>query len=240
MSRLAILIPIISALPAAAGEPEWHTVATGDVTVKARPRPGSGVLEIWAEADLKAPVKDIQDALTVMDRFAHFMPYVKTAREVSREADGSVFTYTQLDLPVITNRDYVVHVWTDEGVKADGSGAFRCHWKAAPDKLPKKDGFIRLTVNEGTWNVTPKADGRSHVVYRFTADPGGMLPNWVANYGNKHGVSSTLEAIEKEAQRRQKAREALAGKLTSPAVDTGATSPALAPSSGSGAQALGR
>jgi hypothetical protein len=37
-----------------------------------------------------------------------------------------------------------------------------------------------------------------------------MLPTWAKNLGNRRGVSGTLEAIEKEAQRRQKERSAAA------------------------------
>lgn len=187
-------------------------MATGAITVKARPRAGSAVFEIWAEGDVDAPVRDIQDTLTAMDRFQHFMPYVREAKEVSREDDGTVYTYTDLALPVISDRDYVVHVWLDESVKADGSGSYRSHWEAAPDKLAEKSGRVRMKVNEGSWEVTAKEDGKSHVVYKFAADPGGMLPAWAVNIGNRRAVSGTLAAIEKEAQRRQKERAAAAVK----------------------------
>ncbi len=180
--------------------------------MKARPRTDSSVFEIWAEADLAAPVQDIQETLTTMERFEHFMPYVKSAKEVSREPDGSIYTYTELGFPIISDRDYVVQVWLDEGVKPDGSGAYRTHWVAAHDKLPEKSGIVRVKVNEGSWVVTAKDDHTSHVVYRFAADPGGMLPTWAKNIGNRRGVSGTLEAIEKEAQRRQRERAATTAK----------------------------
>ncbi|MBK7863844.1 MAG: hypothetical protein IPJ65_35605 [Archangiaceae bacterium] len=199
-------IALVSLLVAA--EPEWETVATGAINVKARPRGESGVFEIWAEADLAAPVRDIQDTLTLMNRFPKFMPYVAEAKEVARDDDGSVYNYTHLGLPIISDRDYVVRTWVDEGVKPDGTGAFRCHWTSAHDKLPVNGSRVRVTVNEGSWDVTPKEDGKSHVVYRFAADPGGMLPTWAKNIGNRRGISGTLEAIEKEAQRRQKERAA--------------------------------
>jgi hypothetical protein len=203
------LVTLLAA-PDAGAEPAWETVATGAITVKARPRADSEVFEIWAEADLAAPVRDIQDTLTTMERFPKFLPYVRSAKEVSREEDGSVFTYTELGFPVISDRDYVVHVWLDEGVRPDGTGEYRTHWEAAPDKLPERDSIVRVKVNEGSWEVTAKDDSSSHVVYRFAADPGGMLPRWAKNLGNRRGVSGTLEAIEKEAQRRQKERAAQA------------------------------
>jgi hypothetical protein len=130
------------------------------------------------------------------------MPYVKDARELSKEPDGSVFTYTEMNLPVITGRDYAVHVFTDENTAT----TYRAHWVAAPDALPLHEDLIRLSVNEGSWTVTAKEPGKSHVVYRFRADPGGLVPNWLINYGNRSGVPEVLGAIEKEAQRRYKAR----------------------------------
>ncbi len=225
MSRVALFISVIS-LGASAGEPQWETVATGAVTVKCRARPKSDVKEVWAEGDLDATVEDLQATLTTMDRFPKFMPYVKSAREVSREPDGSTFNYTELALPVISDRDYVVHTIVDESVQPDGSGTFRCHWAAAPDKLPQRSGRVRLKLCEGSWVITPKDGGKSHFVYRFAADPGGMLPAWIANYGNRHGVSDTLEAIAKEAQRRQKARQAEASAKTAPAPEAVKAAPA--------------
>lgn len=212
MLLLSLALVSCLAAPDATPEPAWETVATGAITVKARPRAGSAVFEIWAEGDLEAPVQDIQATLTTMDRFQHFMPYVREAKQVSREADGTVYTYTDLALPVISDRDYVVHVWLDESVQPDGTGAYRCHWEAAPDKLAEKSDRVRMKVNEGSWVVTAKEGGKSHVVYKFAADPGGMLPAWAVNIGNRRAVSGTLESIEKEAQRRQKEREAAAAK----------------------------
>lgn len=220
MVAAPLVLFTLLAEPDGGTERAWETVATGAVTVKTRPRKDSEVFEIWAEADFAAPVRDIQDALTTMDRFPKFLPYVRSAKEVSREEDGSVFNYTELGLPVISDRDYVVHVWLDESVKPDGTGVYRTHWEAAPDKLPERSSIVRVKVNEGSWEVTAKDEANSHVVYRFAADPGGMLPTWAKNLGNRRGVSDTLQAIEKEAQRRQKERAAHALRAAAvPAVE---------------------
>jgi hypothetical protein len=200
---LALALLVLAQVPDA-GVEDWETSATEPYVVKTRAVPNSDIREVWAEGDLVAPVKDIEDALCDMKRFKSFMPYVKDARELSKEPDGSVFTYTEMDLPVISPRDYAVHVFTDEEPKA--RGVYRAHWVAAPDALPQHEDFIRLTVNEGSWVVTPKEGGKSHVVYRFRADCGGLVPVWLINLGNRRGVPDVLGAIEKEAQRRYKAR----------------------------------
>ena len=71
-----------------------------------------------------------------------------------------------------------------------------------------------MKVNEGSWEVTPIDATRSHVVYKFAADPGGLLPTWAKNLGNRRGVSNTIQAIEKEAQLRQKERTQEAARAT--------------------------
>jgi hypothetical protein len=199
------VLAAVSAGAVAWADEAWETVIEGPpFVVKNRVRDGTAVKEVWAEGDLDARVGDLQAALMDPARFPKFMPNVKLSREVGKpETDGSFYVYTELDLPVITSRDYCVQVWVDEPVKPDGSGQFRQHWKAAPDKVPEKAGLIRVKVNDGSWYITPTGDGsKSHVVYKFATDPGGMIPKVAVDMGNKRAVIDTLRAIEQEAQRR--------------------------------------
>jgi hypothetical protein len=212
VARLCYLLVLCVSSVALADE--WETILDGPpFTVKNRAIPNSAIREVWAEGDLDATVGDIQDTLMHPREFKNFMPNLKAAREIGKpEDDGSFYVYTELDLPVITSRDYVVRVWVDEGVKEDGTGVFRQHWKAAPDKLPERNGLVRVKVNDGSWLITPKGDGsKSHVIYKFATDPGGAVPAFAANIGNKKAVTGTLLAIEKEAQRRAALRKADGG-----------------------------
>lgn len=206
MSTLLVASAPGSVRAAEAGE--WETVATGEVVVKSRTLPNSPIREVWAEGDLDAEVRDIQDTLVEAPKFPGFMPYVKEARFLgSADEDGGRFVYTRLEFPLaITSRDYVVKVYVDESVAADGTGTFRNHWKAVADRLPKRPNTVRLVYNEGSWKVTPLADGKSHVVYKFITDPGGWIPAFAADMGNKTGVVDAFRAVEKEAKRRAGAR----------------------------------
>jgi hypothetical protein len=53
--------------------------------------------------------------------------------------------------------------------------------------------------------VEPRGEGRSYAVYRFTVDPAGSIPGFLANMGQKDGVVDTFRAVEKRA--RQQAEE---------------------------------
>lgn len=193
-------------------EAKWETIVKGSITVKNRARPESAVKEVWAQGEIAAPLQDIQATLVNPGNFKNFMPYLKGSWEIHKpEADGSVYVYTQLDFPMLTDRDYVVRVWLDEGVTADGTGAFRQHWVAVPDKIPSRANLIRVRVNDGSWDIRPLGDGRRcWAIYKFAIDPGGWVPAWAANMGNEQGVTQTYKAIEKEAQRLAKERLAKA------------------------------
>ncbi len=212
MKTLPLFLAVfLVALPAAAGD-DWETVLSSPIVVKTRLREGSAVKEVWAEGVIDAPVQDIQAALMDPARFPKFMPYVKEARVVGQpEPDGANIVYTRLDLPLVSPRDYVLRVYLDQGTLPDGTGEFREHWEAT-NKLPARYGIVRLTTNNGGWHVTPQADGKSWAEYKFNVNPGGWIPAFAADLGNKDGVSDTWKAVEKEAQRRANERKAHAAK----------------------------
>jgi hypothetical protein len=216
LKQTAVLLSLF-ALTAPAAEPEaWVTVATDPYVVKVRKPPGSPVEEVSAEGNLNAQVRDLQAALLDPERFRLFMPYVKEAREVSkREPDGSFYVYTRVQPPWVNSRDYIVRTYVDEGVGPDGQGRFLSHWTAVPDLLPQRAHAVRVRLDDGSWEITPNPDGKtSHVIYRFRVDPGGAIPAFAAEAGNRQSVPDTLRAIEREAQRLAAVRD---GARTTPA-----------------------
>jgi hypothetical protein len=179
---------------------EWDTVETKPITIKVRERPDGNGKDVWAEGTLKAEARDVQAALLDQDSYRLWMPYVKESRVVSTGADGSRVTYTRLDLPVVASRDYVCQVTNESLLAADGTGRFHQRWGVVEDKeVPKRRGVVRLPRNEGSWVVTPKGEGQSHAVYKFSVDPGGSLPGFLASFGQKGGVLDTWKAVEKRA-----------------------------------------
>src|SRR6185503_220153 len=208
-TEIAIAAALVLAGSAFADEEKWDVVVKEPILVKTRAKPGTSIKEIWAEGELNAPLSDIQSVLGDPESFPKYMPYVKESRILGKpESDGSVFVYIKLDLPMITSRDYINHVTVDENPKSDGSGAYRQHWVTVPDKTPERSGVVRLKTNNGSWSISSKGPDKSFAVYKFDTDPGGWIPGWVADMGNKTGVTDTFKAIEKEAKRRAEEKRA--------------------------------
>ncbi len=198
LARGAALLLALGAGGASAAD--WDTIEDDPIVIKVRPRADGKGKDVWAEGPLAADARDVQAALMDENAYRLWMPYVKEARMVTRGADGSRVTYTRLDLPVVASRDYVCQVVNDSFVAADGTGEFTQRWWALPDALPKRQGVVRLTHNEGSWRVTPRGEGKSHAVYKFSVDPGGSVPGFLANFGQKGGVLDTWKAVEKRAR----------------------------------------
>ena len=219
--KTSLAVAFALAATAVAAEEKWETIQTSPLVIKTRPKAGTSVKEVWAEGEIDAPVRDIQDTLMTPERFIHFMPYVKECRRIGKEEDGSEYVYTYLHLPVVSNRDYVLRVYLDKGVNPDGSGDFAEHWYAVPGKIPEKSGVVRLKISEGSWHVTPKPNGKSHAVYKFAADPGGMIPSFAANMGSTDGVLDTYKAVEREAKRRLAERKKQEAAAATPLANPG-------------------
>jgi hypothetical protein len=187
-------------------EEAWETVAEKPYLVKVRPRPGTSAKDVWAEGELAASAADVQAVLTDVDAYRLWMPYVKESRTLEALPDGARRTYTRLDLPVVSSRDYVSHVVQDSKLGEDGTGVFTQHWRAEPDAIPQRRDTVRLRLNEGSWRVEPRGEGNAQVVYRFTVDPAGSIPGFLANMGQKDGVVDTFRAVEKRARQHAEAR----------------------------------
>lgn len=197
-------VAVFAAASVASAEAKWETVTTEPYVIKSRAVPGTEVKEIWAEGEIAAPVSAVEAALMDADGFSRFMPYVKESRTLGdRLPDGAQYVYTRLDFgSLVTSRDYVVKVYRLSSAGEDGSGEFKNRWVADASRIPQRANIIRLKLNEGSWHVVPRGANKSFAVYRFTVDPGGWIPSFAANAGNKQGVSDTFKAVEREAQRR--------------------------------------
>lgn len=202
--RLLSFLCFLVALPAlAADDGGWVMVVDGPLRVKNRPVEGTAIKEVWAEGELAAPVLDVQAALMDVEAARTYLPYVKDSRKLgARNDDGSLNVYTLLDLPMVGKRDYIQRISFPEQLAPDGSGTFRAAWVSQPNFTPRRADVVRVENNTGSWVVTRIDANRCHATYRFTADPGGWIPPWVANLGNEKGVKETYDAVQKEALRR--------------------------------------
>lgn len=193
LTLTAIAAMVLSAGPGAKNPNPWEEVADeNDVKVWTRDVPNSSILEIKAVTITRATPERIWAVLQDVAAYPQFMPYVQDTRIISTFAGGH-YEYQFIDPPIVDERDYTLRI--DYQVNAN-SGVRTRTWRAQNDKGPKKrEDAVRVEVNRGSWTLEPLPKGRTRVTYYLFTDPGGSIPNWIANMANTTSVPELLAAV---------------------------------------------
>jgi hypothetical protein len=197
------LLLLISTVAGASDE-GWTQVVDADVKVFTRSQPGQRVAEIRAEMVMEATPAEVKAALLDEEHNKH-VPYVVEDRTVLPLGPTSKVRYARLSFPIIEDRDYFIQVTTEQDFDAQGHGVFHSVWKPWGLDRPPRDGIVRVTTNQGYWDI--RAEGtdehRAHVTYYLLSDPGGAIPAWIINMGNKQVMPSVLKALYQDVLRRR-------------------------------------
>ena len=190
-----VLLAVLAAPGAEA--PPWRLVNDGDgIKVWTREVPGSAIREIKAETTAEVPPPRVWAVLDDVDNYPVFMPYVLEARNLASFEDGH-YEYQLIDPPLVSRREYTLKVSYHVDRQA---GTYERRWSPANDRgPPAKEGVIRVEVNRGSWRLEPVEGGRTRIRYYLYTDPGGAIPDWIANKANTTSVSDLLTAVRKRA-----------------------------------------
>jgi len=66
---------------------------------------------------------------------------------------------------------------------------------APEDGPPVQSGYVRVTAIHGSWTLVPTPDGGALVTYVVTSDPGGALPAWLVNLGQRKAAPALVKAM---------------------------------------------
>lgn len=135
-------------------------------------RPG---IELAVEGSIPASPERVRRVLTDYPRHQQWQKHLKDNRILGK-GDGFVDVYQRLDLPVLDDRDFTLHVtWGSDA----GVGWIRFTTANQLGPAPVK-GVVRVAAHEGAWRLEPEAGGKStHAVYRFYLDLAGSFPSWM-------------------------------------------------------------
>jgi hypothetical protein len=154
---------------------------------------------IVATAEVEARPEIVFDVLEDFEHYPDFMPYVKESRVLSRHGNSEVITYARVAPPFVSERDYLLRVRMMRGT-ASHDGVFKIEWEAVPEMRPEVDGIVRIKLNEGSWLGAPLDGGtRTRLTYTLLTNPGGMIPDFVANMSNTVAIPELFKAVAKRS-----------------------------------------
>ena len=161
-----------------------------------RRQPKAGI-ELAVEGVLAGSPERVLRVLTDYAAHARWQKRLEEQR-ILASGDSFVDVYERLDLPVLSDRDFVVHVtWGAEG---------ELRWMrfvaATSGGPPPVDGVVRVTTHSGSWRLEPTSGGtKTYAVYRFHLDLAGSFPSWLGSGRATDELPDLFDNIDAELPR---------------------------------------
>jgi hypothetical protein len=112
-----------------------------------------------------------------------------------------LYVYQRLNLPVIDDRDYNLQVkWGQHG------DVRWISYSAVPNGVAARKGIVRLSENDGSWQLRPIDGGRStQLRFMVSMNMGGLLPRWLARSNCAREMPALIQQVRgmlREPERR--------------------------------------
>ncbi|MBL8951010.1 MAG: hypothetical protein JNK82_09555 [Myxococcaceae bacterium] len=197
MKRLVVLsaAAVASAAPAFADEVWKQDKPVGGVKVEWREVPSSPFHEYRLTAESKQPLDKLCDAVWGKD--AKVTGDFKK-RVIIKETDTERWTYEQVKVPLVTDRDCIMHVKL-ETPASEGRCVVRFDTQEHPDYPPDKH-HVRVPTVRGYWELTALRPGQVTVTYVIYSEPGGAVPAVFARGGQRDSAVNFMQAILARAE----------------------------------------
>lgn len=190
---LALLLPVLPA-PALAGG-AWVKVASEDgVTVWKQEKGAGGFPTFRGVGLVKANIFQVMAVLSDVDRHTQWMEACIDARMLRQISEYERIVYSRTDAPwPVSDRDAVFYSKAHVDMKRK---VVDVRFKAVRSRLkPPVDGVVRMHWLRGHYKFTYKDENLTLVDYKVDADPGGMLPTWLAKLATRRLPLNTIKAF---------------------------------------------
>jgi hypothetical protein len=138
----------------------------------------SDIIRLGAEGRIAAPVEVVRRVLLDYQRQIGAVDRLSEVRVIA-SSQRWLRVYQRLNLPVISDRDFVLDVtWGQDR----GNDVQWISFRAINDSgVPERRGVVRVRYHEGSWQLKPIESGRASLVrFQVAIDLGGWLPKWMA------------------------------------------------------------
>lgn len=165
------------------------------IKVYTKPIKGVGFDSFRAEMEVNLSVDQIENFLRHMDKYPDAFPDTKELRILARPNDSTQIQYTLTDAPwPVSDRDGIYELIF---IKDKKTGNLKTVARALPEYLPRKEDVVRIEKSNTFWIVEKLGTNRCRLEYIVYADPGGNIPEWLANSAAVDVPFDTFKNIKK-------------------------------------------
>ncbi|MEW5737839.1 MAG: START domain-containing protein [Myxococcota bacterium] len=188
--RSLYLVLLVGSTASAA---DWRADGEVDgVKIELRPVEGSKFEEARLTTTSDAPLAALCDAVLGKNAPPAEEDGVKK-REVLKDTDTERITYEQLALPLVSDRDYVLHLKVE---KPASSGRCEISVTTEDDPAhPPAPGHVRMKFIRAYWTLVPNEKGTVDITYVLHSDPGGSVPAIFTRLGARRAAVDSMKKI---------------------------------------------
>jgi len=132
---------------------------------------------IKAKFDVAATPEQLVAMLLDIDHLVDWQYSTASAQLLKKINDHEIIYYTEVNAPVIDNRDFVIHLLIDRSIDRK----ITVTATSLPNYIPAKDKVVRIPMSKAVWKITEESKNKLSIEYVIEIDFGGVVPGWVVN-----------------------------------------------------------
>ncbi|MEE2959517.1 MAG: START domain-containing protein [Myxococcota bacterium] len=183
---------------------DWEIITEDDgIIVSQKEVPGRSLPIFKGQATFDSGVFDILGVLQDVGTGPQWMHACKEAQLLEKISDFEFIIYNRTDAPwPISDRDVVVH---SKATYNKEEGWLKINMLSLDRKdKPEVDGVVRMPRLNGEYIFTQSLNEKVLVTYEVDADPGGLLPGWIARMASRDIPLHTLVNLRKRVAKMSK------------------------------------
>jgi hypothetical protein len=200
---VAVSVLLQLAFPCAEVEakPGWRRVVKEDgITVSVRDVPGRGFPTFRGVGLIYANIFDVMAVLSDIKRYPQWVENCKTARLLKKYNELERMIYQRTDVPwPISDRDSVNRSRAVVDLKRRTVNIK--FWAVKSRSMPKVDGVVRMEDLRGHYLLTEVSENKTRIDFKVDADPGGMIPTWLAKMASRRLPLKSIQRLRKQVNR---------------------------------------
>lgn len=161
------------------------------IQVFTRSSTSSPMDEFKGVAEFPVSLDQLTTTLKNSEMYKEWAPGVVVS-ELVETKEASHYQYSENHAPFpLQNRDsYTLFKYSET------DSSLRIDFEAVPDYGPVKKDKVRITLADGYWLLEKLSDHVTRVTYQVLAEPGGSIPEWLANSAAVDTPFDTLSALK--------------------------------------------
>lgn len=196
---LCALLPAILYANTPGTEARWDFSGESQgIKVWTRTIPGAPLKDFRGVVVVEKPLAVVVAAVTDVASYPEWFFQMKEARIVEGNSLDDAYVYFMIGgIWPVSDRDAVIKATVAQDARTLSVSMAA---NAAPTRIPAVKGRVRMPAMQSGWRLTPLSPSRTEIELIGNADPGGMIPLWLANSVVTMMPKETLKRLRRQME----------------------------------------